>query len=426
MVPEVPDSAVDLARRVAELEAENRRLRQLLGFDGRPSVAPTWEPTLFTGQAEAAGRKVNRRSPPEEKVALFPALFRGHDDVYALRWENARTGRSGWSPAVKGGWVNARKPDREHLPLNDQVVSDHLGGVHHAGLYPLLDDDSCQLLACDFDGPGWALDALSYLDAARAAGVPAVLERSRSGDGGHAWVFFAASVPATSARRVGVFLVREAMTVRAELDLSSYDRLFPLRTSCPARGSAISSAYRCRESVAEGERPYSWTREPRAVRGSMGVPFIACPMSAQAVTALADSIGDLAVGPVSRTYRRPAQSKTHRLPPNPIRVHGSQLVDRQHRAIDGSGRSVESAASLANPEFYEKERNRFWTGKTPRLIRCYREELGLLRSPSRAAPSGGGDRGRGGHPARNHRAPPRRGGGRFDLAVELRPDQRTR
>ncbi len=204
MVPDVADSPVDLTRRVAELEAENRRLRQLLGIDGRPSISPAWEPTLFTEQAKATVRKVSRRSPPEEKLALFRALFQGRDDVYAQRWENAGTGRSGWSPAVKGGWVNARRPDREHLPLTDQVVSDHLGGVHHAGLYPLLGDDSCRLLACDFDGAGWALDALAYLDAARAAGVPAVLERSRSGDGGHVWVFFADSVPASSARRVGV------------------------------------------------------------------------------------------------------------------------------------------------------------------------------------------------------------------------------
>ena len=197
MVPEVPDSPVDLARRVAELERENRLLRHLLGIDARPSLTPAWEPTLFTGQANTTPRAVNRRSPPEEKVALFRALFRGRDDVYALRWENARTGRKGWSPAVKGGWVNARKPDREHLPMGDRVVADHLGGVHHAGLYPLLDDDSCQLLACDFDGPGWALDALAYLDAAQAAGVPVVLERSRSGDGGHVWVFFADPVPAS-------------------------------------------------------------------------------------------------------------------------------------------------------------------------------------------------------------------------------------
>lgn len=86
MPPEVPDPPVDLAGRVADLETENRRLRQLLGIDGRPSVAPPWEPTLFTGQADTTGRKVNRRSPPEERVAQLRALFRGREDVYALRW----------------------------------------------------------------------------------------------------------------------------------------------------------------------------------------------------------------------------------------------------------------------------------------------------------------------------------------------------
>ncbi len=77
MAADVPDSAVDLARRVAELETENRRLRQMLGIDGRPSAAPAWEPTLFAEHAGAAERKMNRRSPPEEKLALFRALFRG-------------------------------------------------------------------------------------------------------------------------------------------------------------------------------------------------------------------------------------------------------------------------------------------------------------------------------------------------------------
>ena len=99
--------------------------------------------------------------------------------MYAQRWHNTRTGKTGWSPVVKGGWANARRRDKEYVPLVDEVISDHLGGQFHAGLYPLLRDDSCRLLACDFDdGPGWTLDALAYLDAARAAGVPAALERS--------------------------------------------------------------------------------------------------------------------------------------------------------------------------------------------------------------------------------------------------------
>jgi hypothetical protein len=306
-------------------------------------------------------RTVNRRSTPEEKLALYRALFRGRDDVCALRWENARTRRSGWSPAVKGGWVNARKPDREHLRLNDQVVSDHLGGVHHAGLYPLLGDDSCRLLACDFDGPGWALDALAYLDAARAAAVPAVLERSRSGDGGHVWVFFADSVPASSARRVGVFLIREAMTVRAELDLSSYDRLFPAQDFLPRQGFGnliglpLQGVYRRRGTTVflnpANLEPYGDQWE-----------FLSslAPISVQAITALAESVGDLVIGPVSRTYRRPTRSKSERPPPNPLRasVGASLSIDTIGLPPDLVA-ALKHAASLANPEFYEKERNRF-------------------------------------------------------------------
>ena len=119
MVPEVPDSAVDLARRVAELEAENRRLRQLLGFDGRPSVAPTWEPTLFTGQAEAAGRKVNRRSPPEEKVALFRALFLGTRRCLCVE-VGERQNRPKWLVAGGQRWVGQRPQARPRAPTTER------------------------------------------------------------------------------------------------------------------------------------------------------------------------------------------------------------------------------------------------------------------------------------------------------------------
>ena len=210
-MPSPGGDSEELARRVTELEAENRRLRDLLGLDREDRAVPVraWEPTLFPQGRPSVVSGVTQRSRPEQKVALFRELFRGRDDVHALRWENARTQKSGWEPAVKGGWASSRRPDRELLPLTAEVVADHLVGEISAGLYPLLDDDACWLLACDFDGKGWALDALAYLDAARAADIPAGLERSRSGDGGHVWIFFADRVPASSARRIGAHLVRE-------------------------------------------------------------------------------------------------------------------------------------------------------------------------------------------------------------------------
>ena len=98
------------------------------------------------------------------------------------------------------------------------------------GVYPLLPGDRCALLVCDFDTGTWALDALAYLDACHANGVPAVLERSRSGDGAHVWVFFDGPVPASEARAMGAAPLRQAMAARAELDLASYD-LFSSTTS---------------------------------------------------------------------------------------------------------------------------------------------------------------------------------------------------
>jgi hypothetical protein len=157
-----------LCRRIAELEAENRRLRDLLGLEDPDRAGPVeaWEPTLFAG-GTSLGSSVTQRSTPDEKVALFRAVFRGREDVHALHWENSRTGKAGWGPAVKGGWANTRKPDREHLPLTDEVVVDHLAGSIHLGFYPLLRDDTSRLLVCDFDGAVLVL-ATMYSERARA------------------------------------------------------------------------------------------------------------------------------------------------------------------------------------------------------------------------------------------------------------------
>jgi len=129
-------------------------------------------------------------------------MFAARRDVYAVRWENARTGRSGWMPAVRGGWrKGVAASSREYLPLTSDIVASHLTGDIDLGLYPLLDGDRCWWLAADFDGSAAMLDALSYLKAVRAVGAPGALEVSRSGQGAHAWLFFTSPVPAATADR---------------------------------------------------------------------------------------------------------------------------------------------------------------------------------------------------------------------------------
>ena len=364
---------------------ENRRLRDLLGLGREDRAAPVsaWEPTLFPAEGPSLASGVTQQSSSQQKVALFRALFRGRDDVYALRWENGRTGRSGWGPAVKGGWANSRGADKELLPLSDEVAAEHLAGRISVGLYPLLVDDTCCLLACDFDGAGWTLDALAYLDAARAVGIPAALERSRSGDGGHVWVFFNDRVPASSARRIGAHLVHEAMTARVELDLTSYDRLFPAQDFLPRQGFgnliALPLQGECRNKGTTVFLDPS-TLEPYPDQWE----FLASVgrLSRGAATVLAGNLGDVPVGPDVRTYRRPSPLPGSPPPPASIRASASAML-----AVDRIGlppallAALKHVASLHNPEFYEKEQNRFWTGGTPRFIRCYRETLDQLLLP---------------------------------------------
>jgi hypothetical protein len=179
----------DLEREIDILRAENARLSEMIGTraDNLDIPPPPWTPefaagsTTFFGDGDVAPLpKVDARSSARAKIGVFRALCCGRDDVYATRWDNSRTGKSGWSPAVVGGPANTRTPDRAYLPLTDEVIEAHLSGRIHVGLYPLLPNDSCRMLACDFDGSTWPLDARAYQDAARALGFDAALERSRS------------------------------------------------------------------------------------------------------------------------------------------------------------------------------------------------------------------------------------------------------
>jgi hypothetical protein len=180
------------AGELARLRAENARLLRLLKLT-RPQAAPPGP--AQAGFFEAPPGPVHAGSPPGVKMALFGALFAARTDLHAVRWANTRTGKAGWLPAVSGGWRKGiPHAERQYLPLTPEVLAAHLSGHAHVGLYPLLDGDRCWWLAADFDGPAAMLDALAYLKAARALGVPAALEVSRSGVGAHAWVFFTAPV----------------------------------------------------------------------------------------------------------------------------------------------------------------------------------------------------------------------------------------
>ncbi len=146
---------------------------------------------------------------PAEKIALFLELFGARRDVYAKFWENLSLGKKGYSPATV-----ADAAGRRFLPLGERVVERHLLGSQAIGVYALRTDDSCLFLAADFDGEGWRENVLAYQGAAQKAGVSVAIERSRSGNGAHAWIFFVEPVPAFLARRLGTILLAKASAMR--------------------------------------------------------------------------------------------------------------------------------------------------------------------------------------------------------------------
>lgn len=375
----------ELRRELEELKEENRRLRAQLGLEQatRPEVTLVAGPRRLPLDDSGTGLgRVNQASSPEDKLSLFAARFAGRDDVYALRWENQRTGRNGWGPAVKGGWHNVRRKDRELLPLTHEVLASHLRGDEHVGIYPLRSDDRTHLLACDFDGSSWLLDALAYRDAAAELGVPVAIERSRSGDGAHAWTFFTDPVPASAARRIGFGALREAMAMREEIDLASYDRLFPAQDFMP-RGSfgnliALPLQGRCRRG---GTTVFLDPSTNVPVEDHWAFLASVDRLTVEDVAALADRIVDVDAGPASK-YRRLRMAHGDVKAPGRVRAVVGAMV-----AIDRVGlppallTSLKHLASLHNPKFYENERLRFSNHRTPRFIRCYREQLDTLLLP---------------------------------------------
>jgi hypothetical protein len=187
----------------ASPEALRRMCRQLLEENERLKCLLAEHDIVFQPAAPQDPHKAAQgksKLSAAEKVALFRSFFRGREDVYAQRWESP-DGRSGYSPKTDRDWqaFYAAKPEdrkrvdketRKNIPLTDEAVHAHLAGKQTLGIYPLLLDETCWFLAVDFDKKTWREDASAFRETCRELRVPAALERSRSGNGAHVWIFF--------------------------------------------------------------------------------------------------------------------------------------------------------------------------------------------------------------------------------------------
>lgn len=175
----------------------------------------------------------------------FRLLFQGREDVFAIRWEKGN--KTGYMPAYQydpyyyrmhkmNGGTFQNYVNKTYLPLTDNEIQKHLKGLQQIGLYPLLTDNTSWFLVADFDKQNWKEESVSFLNACNDKSIPAYLERSRSGNGGHVWIFFDNKYPANKSRKIFISILEQSGAFSIFDKSSSFDRLFPNQDFLSGKG----------------------------------------------------------------------------------------------------------------------------------------------------------------------------------------------
>jgi len=342
-----------------------------------------------------------------EKIALFRSRFRGRDDIYPRFWSNARTGRKGYAPACGNEWIRGvcEKPrvkcgecsNQAFLPVEDKVILDHLQGRHVVGVYPLLTDDTSWFLAADFDKASWTDDVAAFTETCRTHGLPAAVERSRSGNGAHVWFFFSAPMAASAARQLGCYLITETMSRRHQLSMGSYDRLFPNQDTLPRGGFGNLIALPLQHGPRQmGNTVFvdnQFVPHPDQWRFLSTHPRIE-PATVESLSREATRRGLVVGVRLSDTSDSEASEPWMRRPSGepPIRFGAplpsevcAVLAQRLFVAKGGLApthlNQIKRLAAFQNPEFYKKQSLRLSTALTPRVIACAEDLLEYVAVP---------------------------------------------
>ncbi|MCL2088677.1 MAG: DEAD/DEAH box helicase family protein [Oscillospiraceae bacterium] len=349
---------------------------------------------------------IHNYSSPDEKVELFLSLFAGREDLYAKRWESAKTGKSGYIPVCYKEWTAAcPKSNKGRMRCGDcrnrsfarfdaDAAKKHLTGKLTIGVYPMLTDQTCRFLVFDFDGDEYSPDELfrdisAICDACIKMNICMAVERSRSGKGMHFWIFFSENIPVVTARKFGSSLITHAMNSNHTLSFKTYDRLIPSQDTMPKGGFGNLIALPLQKLprgegnsvfVDENLQPYpdQWSYLYNLKRYDL--------YQIESFIRQLAPMGELGILRNKDEESDNDDNFYHAKPlfdfPSGIEIIRSNMLYIKKEGISSAALNLfKRLAAFRNPEFYKSQAMRMSTHNKPRVISCSEETEQYLCLP---------------------------------------------
>ena len=333
----------------------------------------------------------------DERIRLFQSLFKGREDVFARRWFSKTTGKSGYQPVCinewKQGFCDKKKyrcvicPNRNFAPLTTQDMYRHLEGKDEyccdvVGLYAIMQDNNCAFLCADFDDKnckyGYKEDVLAYVGVCREWLIPYAIERSRSGNGAHVWIFFEAPLPASKARRLGNAILTEAMTRNGQMSFNSYDRFFPNQDYLPEGGFGNLVALPLQGQARRKENSVFVDNDFLVYKDQWAFLYNLKKIQESTIDQLLrlhsqEELGKLSMSSESKPWVTPLpQNITQEDFHAKVEIVKADKLYIPLKAVSAKVLNhLKRIAAFKNPEFYSKQALRLSTYAIPRIISCF-------------------------------------------------------
>lgn len=333
----------------------------------------------------------------EERIELFRSLFRGREDVFARRWYSKVTNKSGYQPVCVNEWRRglcdkkaikcAECPNRNFLSLGYDDVCRHLigndeNGCDVVGIYAIMSDNNCAFLCTDFDDKSckhrYKDDVLAFVGVFRDWNIPYSIERSRSGNGAHVWIFFNAVVPAYKARRLGNAILTEAMSRDGRMAFDSYDRFFPNQDRMPEGGFGNLVALPLQGKARKDLNSVFVDDEFFAYRDQWTYLAQVQKIEEQKVDVILqnhihEDLGVLSTSSESKPWVTPVPQNINSA--DFTKAITITVADKIYIPLNSISAKVlnhiKRIAAFRNPEFYKKQAMRMSTYGIPRIISCF-------------------------------------------------------